>query len=676
WITAATDENGFTTSYGYDAMGRMASIVYPTGDSTVWNTTTQNFIQINYDEHGLAPGHWRSSRATGNGYLNVYYDAMWRPVLEEKLDLGNVSGTVSQVVKRYDVSGRLAFQSYPANNVADFQAVTQGIRTSYDALDRVTRVEQDSELGVLASTTEYLTGFQTRVTNPRTFQTTTTYKAYDTPSFDLPITIQEPENKSTTITRDVFGKPTSIARSGGGVSAVRSYVYDGYQQLCKTIEPETGATVMDYDNAGNVAWSASGLTGSNYADPAQCSRNEGATSGRAAVRQYDSRNRPTYLFFPDHRGDQSWTYTPDGLVATAATDNEGSALGRVNNAYTYNKRRMLTGESVSQPGWYTWSIGYGYDANGSLASQTYPTGLAINYAPNALGQATQAGSYATGAQYYPNGALKQFTYGNGLTHNLSQNARQLPLRVTDGGNALDHEYAYDANANVTAIYDYIIGAPTAQHRFMTYDNLDRLTGAGSAMFGGSDHWHFFTYDALDNLKSWKQAGLKDYAEYVYDAKNQLTNIKNTAGATVVGLSYDVQGNLANKNGQLYSFDYGNRLRTVPNKEAYLYDGHGRRVQTTKIDGSKTLWQYSQSGQMLFSWNGPSSEKTHENVYLGGSLVATIDHDWPSNAVIATKYQHTDALGSPVAVTNEAGTVIDRTNYEPYGAAINKPAYEG
>ncbi|KAF1707366.1 peptidoglycan DD-metalloendopeptidase family protein, partial [Pseudoxanthomonas sacheonensis] len=41
-----------------------------------------------------------------------------------------------------------------------------------------------------------------------------------------------------------------------------------------------------------------------------------------------------------------------------------------------------------------------------------------------------------------------------------------------------------------------------------------------------------------------------------------------------------------------------------------------------------------------------------------------------------KYQHTDALGSPVAVTNEAGTVIDRTNYEPYGAAINKPAYEG
>jgi hypothetical protein len=51
-------------------------------------------------------------------------------------------------------------------------------------------------------------------------------------------------------------------------------------------------------------------------------------------------------------------------------------------------------------------------------------------------------------------------------------------------------------------------------RWMTYDGLDRLTSAGSASFGG-DAWHRFTYDALDNLKSWKLADVKDYAEYVY-----------------------------------------------------------------------------------------------------------------------------------------------------------------
>lgn len=38
------------------------------------------------------------------------------------------------------------------------------------------------------------------------------------------------------------------------------------------------------------------------------------------------------------------------------------------------------------------------------------------------------------------------------------------------------------------------------------------------------------------------------------------------GPTVVGLDYDVQDNLANKNGQAYHFDFGNRLREVPGKE--------------------------------------------------------------------------------------------------------------
>ena len=135
--------------------------------------------------------------------------------------------------------------------------------------------------------------------------------------------------------------------------------------------------------------------------------------------------------------------------------------------------------------------------------------------------------------------------------------------------------------------------------------------------------------------------------------------------------YDPQGNITNRNTVPHDFDYGNRLRSVGTTETYRYDGHGRRVQTTQGNGSLTLWMYAQSGQMLFSFKGPSNQTTHENVYLAGSLVATIDHAWPSNAVIATKYQHTDALGSPVAVSNEAGTVIERTNYDPYGGPIGK-----
>lgn len=46
------------------------------------------------------------------------------------------------------------------------------------------------------------------------------------------------------------------------------------------------------------------------------------------------------------------------------------------------------------------------------------------------------------------------------------------------------------------------------------------------------------------------------------------------------------------------------------------------------------------------------------------------------AQTVVEYLHTDALGSPVAVTNQAGTVIERNDYEPYGAVIGKPNYQG
>ena len=598
-------------------------------------------------------------------------------MLTNDYDQSNVASTLRAVRTEYDSSGRKSFESYPSSVGVPG---TSGIRTFYDGLDRVTRVEQDSELGVLATTTEYLSGLKTRVTNPRGKQTTTTFMAWDQPGYDLPILSEQPEGKVIQITRHPqFGWPLSMTQRNAAntLSQTRRYVYDGNAQLCKTIEPETGATVTGYDAAGNPSWSAAGLDANAYASTTDCQHAAAYASGRVSTRTYDARNRLSVLDFPDHRGKQVWTYTPDGKPASITVYNLANDPQPVITAYNYNHRRLLTGETLTQQNWYSWTMGYAYDAYGNLASQTYPTGLTVAYAPNPLGQATQAGSYATGAQYYPNGALKQFTYGNGIVHTMTQNARQLPSQVTSSGTT-NYTYNYDADGNITNIWDLARGDNYS--RWITYDDLDRLTSAGSASFGG-DAWHRFTYDALDNLASWKLAGVKDYAEYVYNAQNLLTNIRNTAGASVVGLGYDLQGNVSNKNGQAYDFDYGNRLRTVTGKESYRYDGLGRRVQSTATDGSKTTtWQYTQSGQMAFSsdWVAPgqSNQKTHENVYLAGSVVAIIDHDWPSNAVIATKYQHTDALGSPVAVTNAAGTVTERNDYEPYGAVIGKPAYSG
>ena len=51
------------------------------------------------------------------------------------------------------------------------------------------------------------------------------------------------------------------------------------------------------------------------------------------------------------------------------------------------------------------------------------------------------------------------------------------------------------------------------------------------------------------------------------------------------------------------------------------------------------------------------------------------------AAQTVEYVHTDSLGSPVAITNQAGQVIERMQYEPFGALTNnangdRPGYTG
>lgn len=49
---------------------------------------------------------------------------------------------------------------------------------------------------------------------------------------------------------------------------------------------------------------------------------------------------------------------------------------------------------------------------------------------------------------------------------------------------------------------------------------------------------------------------------------------------------------------------------------------------------------------------------------------------PAAAQEVVEYIHTDALGSPVAITDASGNVIERTVYEPYGAVVNRPLKDG
>ncbi|WP_223629198.1 RHS repeat domain-containing protein [Thermomonas beijingensis] len=208
---------------------------------------------------------------------------------------------------------------------------------------------------------------------------------------------------------------------------------------------------------------------------------------------------------------------------------------------------------------------------------------------------------------------------------------------------------------------------------MAYDGLDRLTSASSPMFGTAS----YAYDALDNLTQVSLSGgsLPRNQYYCYNSdNNRLLFVRSgpqctdNASPAVTALTYDLQGNLASKNGTGYTFDYGNRLRSTAG-QSYRYDADGRRVRQDNAGTSLKYSYYAKDGRLLWQRDEPNSKRIN-NVYLAGSLLAEITRPI-GNTTATISYFHTDALGSPIAKTNAAGAIIETSEYEPYGRLLNR-----
>jgi len=628
WIMSVTDERSNTTRYDYDLMGRLKLIDYADGDTVDWANTTLSFEQINdAEEYGIPAGHWRQTVNTGNARKTTYFDALWRPLVEREEDITNPA-SVRVSAKRYDHEGRVADAYYPQDGSYTSHAqFTRGAHTSYDALGRVTETRQDAEGGqVLTTTTKYEPGFETLVTNPRQQQSRTRYAALDQPTYDYPVKQFLPEGAEVTIARDVFFKPTQLTHSGtDGTSVDRFYFYDEHQRLCRLFEPETGSTVTDYDAAGNVSWTASGLGFWGEG----CHREDVADANRIK-RTYDLRNRPTYIDYPAGTDDIVLGYEPTGEVQLAQ-------MGGSEWRYTRNKRGLVEKEALTLDD-ETRSLGYAYTPGGHLASIAYPRGRTIAYAPNALGQPTQAGSYVADVRYWPEGDPKSFRYANGITYSSQKNARRLPSNRTyasgTGSLLYSQDLSYDPNANLSGVND-LAGTAPSRSKTMTYDGLDRLKTASAPGLWGSES---YTYDALDNIRSRVKDG-QTY-DYVYDGLNRLRDLKigNTA---VHSYWYDLQGNTICRqtdgclNGGTLTFDLANRLQRYDGVQSYRYDAWGRRVTKTNLtSGADTSSLYSQGGQLMLEHDS-AANTINDYVYLGKTMVAKVSSTLPLLAAPST-----------------------------------------
>jgi uncharacterized protein RhaS with RHS repeats len=209
---AEVDQNGYRTDYGYDSVGRIILIKPPNEDTGAWNNTTQVFEKVNSAEFNLAAGHWRKTVNVGNSRKITYYDAFWRTSLIQEYDAANQSETQRFQRFTYDADGRQTFASYPSSS----STPSTGTWKTYDALGRLRSSSQDSEGGMLATLTEYLTGNKTRTTDPLGHQVITSFQAFGQPNYEAPVSIDVQGGAKTSIPRDVFGKPSSVSRTKSG----------------------------------------------------------------------------------------------------------------------------------------------------------------------------------------------------------------------------------------------------------------------------------------------------------------------------------------------------------------------------------------------------------------------------------------------------------------------------
>jgi len=683
WIDSVADEVGATTSYQYDAMGRLARTIYPQDAGMTWQDTEAVFEVIDQPEYGIPAGHWRQTTSNGRERRIVHYDALWRPLVEEHLDASDPASTRTLTTTHYDAMGREVFTSWPAATLSDFNSPGPGTHTGYDALDRVVSSAVDSELGALLTTTEYLSNNRIRVTNPKGHVTETRFQAFAEPELEHPLAVTfaagSAQEVTTTVTRDVFGYPLTMEQAGiyqgQSLSTTHSFGYNAHHQLCRHTGPETASTAFGYDGAGNLAWKAEGL-----AQSSGCPTEGSLPAGSKISYQYDARNRLTSELYPSGTADKQFSYYANGRLEEA-TRSAAGGLPASSWSLQWYQRGLLQSETLAVDG-HSFTFGHRYNSEGHADRLDYPSGQSVSYNPNGLGQPTRLGSFATGIAYAPAGQPLSFAYGNSVQAQYGYNTRQLrsQTRFSHSGTALmDRALQYDPNGNLTAIDSTASGTgcavndtifcsrfesgstPGADHRSFVYDELDRLLEVINPQRPDQ-----FSYDPLGNLRS-----ASDLGSWSYDASNRVSS--RIHAGTSYPHTWDERGNLTHDGERSYTWNRTNELVADGSGGQYAYDANGWRVYQKQAAGAPIYSVYDHQQRLMVRLDAQTGTRT-EFIYLGRQPIARTEGN-------QTTWIHPDYQNSPLLETSSSGAITRQPVYLGYGRTDSEgmseiPGYTG
>ncbi|MEQ1931767.1 MAG: hypothetical protein ABL957_14720, partial [Parvularculaceae bacterium] len=555
WITSATNARNFTTSFQYNGLGRVTYVGRPGG-------VAPTSISYTYVANGL-----RRVAATGAMSVTTDFDGLLQPHLVARA--GSGLSTI-YTKKTWDGMSRVTFESWPSFS----SNPSTGVVTSYDALDRVTRREEN--VAPTATTTfAYLSQNRTRVTDPALAQTTTRFSGYGAPDDGAAIESIDAMGAVTTITRDLFGNVVTLNQSGTqngyATNVARQFWYDGRLRLCRHRAPEFGDELFAYDALDRLSMSSRGeAAASGCATP---------SAGIRSALTYDLLDRVTATDFAGTTPDAAMSYDGEGNLLSA------SRAGGAVWTYAYNPLNAISQEKLVIDA-RTYQFDYVYDGQGSLYSRSGPGGT-LSLTPDAFGRPTgisaAATPYFSGLSYHPNGMAATGVYANGKHFWQSLNSRMQPGAIaayTPGGSyATLLTYGYDARGKVNSIID---GVVAGENRTFGYDPNGRLTSSTGAWGSGT-----YVYDALGNVRQ-RNEGTAGSSTISYDSTNRVSQSVVT-GLGTRAYVYDARGNTLGVGGQGFTYDFSNQPVSLYGNVAasYSYDANMKRVK--EVRSAKTIY---------------------------------------------------------------------------------------
>ena len=255
---------------------------------------------------------------------------------------------------------------------------------------------------------------------------------------------------------------------------------------------------------------------------------------------------------------------------------------------------------------------------------------------------------ASNFAYQPFGPIQSFSFGNGLGYWTSYDG-DYRVQYDFSGHRYKLNY-YDLAGNLTSVNDI-----NNTQQTYGYDANNRLlNGNDTRLVGwGALAW---TYDMNGNrLSETRSSTVTPYtyqpagSNWLYQYNTNQYRIKDNAGNTA----------FATQAGFL-TYDGYQRLKSSTMGFTYAYNALGQRTGKT-VNGVTTGFAYGPDGQLLYEQDSAGNSKAY--AYLNGKPLARIDN---SSAIY---YYHTDQLGAPQSMTDSAGTVVWKADYEPFGKAL-------